>query len=335
MSANSPSAIGRWFASPPPPAAVEISSRRISVVAMTSGGGPRTITGQATELLPDGLVTPALNGVNVHDPAALAAAIKSAIERVTPKPRRVALILPDLVAKVSLLRFEKLPAKMQELEQLVRWQMRKTVPFRIEEAQLTWVEGGRVEGPGREYLVLAARRDIVESYEHACDAAGVHAGIVDIASTNMVNAALATVPGAAGGDWLLVHTAPEYATLIVVRNGRVIFYRNRPAEGGALDMGELVHQTAMYFEDRLGGSAFNRVILAGGSHHGAEADHLRRQIEERLGTRAEPLDVRGGVALRDRISAGPDLLDALAPAVGVLLRDRPASAAARGGERVA
>jgi hypothetical protein len=44
------------------------------------------------------------------------------------------------------------------------------------------------------------------------------------------------------------------------------------------------------------------------------------------------LDVTGTVALRDRIVASPDLLDALAPAVGVLLRDR----AARGsGERVA
>jgi hypothetical protein len=37
------------------------------------------------------------------------------------------------------------------------------------------------------------------------------------------------------------------------------------------------------------------------------------------------------VTLRDRIAAGPELLDAIAPAVGVLLRDQPA----RGGERVA
>lgn len=335
MSENRRSAIGSWFVSPPPPAAIEISSRRVSVVAMTSHGSSRTITGQSSELLPDGLVTPALNGVNVHDPAALAGAVRSAVERITPRLRKAALILPDTVAKVSLLRFEKLPAKMQELEQLVRWQMKKAVPFRIEEAQLSWVEGGRKDGPGREYLVLAARRDIIHGYEQACDAAGVHTGIVDIASTNMVNAALATIPGAVTGDWLLVHTAPEFATLIVVRHGRVIFYRNRPAEGGVLDIGDLVHQTAMYFEDRLGGSAFHRVILAGGSAHGADVDRFRRQIEDRLGVRVEPLDVRGGVTLRDRISAGPELLDALAPAVGVLLRDRGASAAVRGGERVA
>ena len=103
------------------------------------------------------------------------------------------------------------------------------------------------------------------------------------------------------------------------------------ADAAGIDMGDLVHQTAMYYEDRLGGAAFGRVVLAGGSAYGADAEQIRRQIEERLGTRVEPLDVRSGVTLRDRIAAGPELLDAIAPAVGVLLRDQPA----RGGERVA
>jgi hypothetical protein len=132
-----------------------------------------------------------------------------------------------------------------------------------------------------------------------------------------------------------VHTAPDYATIVVVRDGRAIFFRNRPAEGMPPDMGDLVHQTAMYYEDRLGGAAFSRVVLAGGSNFDpALAELGRRQIEERLGVKAQTLDVRTGVMLRDRIAAGPDVLDALAPAVGVLLRDLP-PAAPRGSERVA
>lgn len=322
------------FATPAPPAAIEISSARVNVVAVSTHGAP-AITGQSIEPLPAGLVTPALNGINVHDQAALVAAIKTALDRLTPRPKRVALILPDIVGKVSLLRFEKVPAKAQDLEQLVRWQMRKAVPFRIEDAQVSWVEGAAIEGGGREYVVLASRRDIVESYERACDDAGVHAGIVDITSFNLVNAVLATVSGAETGDWLLVHTALDSATLIVVRDGRVIFYRNRPADGAAQDMGDLVHQTAMYFEDRLGGGKFARVVLAGGSTHGAAASGIKAQIEERLGTRVDPLDVRGAVAMRDRVAVGPELLDAVAPAVGVLLRDRAPVAKTRAGERVA
>ena len=43
------------------------------------------------------------------------------------------------------------------------------------------------------------------------------------------------------------------------------------------------------------------------------ADRLRRELEARIGTRVEPLDFRGAVALRDRIAAAPELLDSLAP----------------------
>jgi type IV pilus assembly protein PilM len=335
MSTPSASAVSRWLASPPPPAAVEISARRVTVVGLATHGTTRTVTGQSSEPLSAGVVTPALNAVNVHDPAALAAAVNAAVDRVSPRPKRVALLLPDSIAKVSLVRFDKVPAKTQDLEQLIRWQVRKAAPFRVEDAQVSWIEGAAAADGGREYLVLVARRDIIESYERACDAAGVQPGIVDIVSTNLVNAVLATDLAPAPGDWLLVHLAPDYSTIIVVRNGQAIFFRNRPSEGLPQDMGDLVHQTAMYYEDRLGGTSFSRVVLAGGSSfEAALAERGRRQIEERLGTRVEPLDVGAGVALRDRLTPGPALLDALAPAVGVLLRDRSA-ATARGRERVA
>jgi hypothetical protein len=86
-----------------------------------------------------------------------------------------------------------------------------------------------------------------------------------------------------------------------------------------------VHQTAMYYEDRLSGSTFSRVVLSGGSARGVEeGERLRRNLEERLTAKVEALDFRGTAAMRDRISAGAELLDALAPAVGVVLRERVA-----------
>ena len=318
---SKPSALSGLFASVPPPAAVEITSRRVSAVALAVRGTTRTVSGYAVEPLAEGVVTPALNAVNVHDSAALGATLKAAVDTLSPRPKRIALILPDTVAKVSLLRFEKVPPKVQELDQLIRWQMRKAAPFRVEDAQISWTEGAALQGGGHEYVVVVARRDIVESYERACELAGTHAGIVDIASLNLVNAVLATA-GEVSGDWLLVNAPADYTTLAVVRNGRVIFFRTRAADSvDTTSMGDLVHQTAMYYEDRLGGGTFSRVILSGA---GSDAGDLtRRQIEERLGVKVEPLDVRAGVSLRDRIVASGDLLNSLAPAAGVLLRDRP------------
>jgi hypothetical protein len=157
----------------------------------------------------------------------------------------------------------------------------------------------------------------------ACADAGADAGVVDLASLNLINAALASGSDAAG-DWLVVHVAADYATLAIVRNKDLIFFRTRQLEGDT-DLAEIVHQTAMYYEDRLSGSTFSRIVLSGASVRGAESgERLRRSLEERLTVRVEALDFRGTAAMRDRISAGPDLLDALAPAVGVVLRERVA-----------
>jgi Tfp pilus assembly PilM family ATPase len=321
MSASFP----RWLSSRPPSAAVEITARRVTVAAVSEHGGSRVLSSHASEALPAGAVEPGLNAANVHDPAALTAALKAALDQVSPRPRRLALVLPDPVAKLSLVRFDKVPAKVQDLDQLIRWQIRKAAPFKIEDAQVSWVPGSVIAGGGREYVVTVARRDIVESYERACEGAGAYAGIVDLASVNLINAVLAGQPaGAERSDWLLVHVAFDYITLAIVRGGDVIFFRSRAAERDD-DLSDVVHQTAMYHEDRLGGGGFSRVVLAGASARGAdEGARLRRDLEERVGSRIEPLDFRGVVGLRDRIVAGPELLDSLAPSIGVILRERVA-----------
>ena len=55
----------------------------------------------------------------------------------------------------------------------------------------------------------------------ACADAGAAAGLVDLASLNLINAALAVGRADdAPGDWLVVHVAPDYATLAIVRDKR-------------------------------------------------------------------------------------------------------------------
>ena len=320
MSAAHTPARPSWFASPPPALALEITATRVSGVALGEQGGSLVIAAHAIEPLPEGAAAPALNAPNVLDEQALAAAIGSVLSQLGHRVRRLALVLPDSVGKVSLLRFEKVPAKAQDLDQLIRWQVRKSAPFRIEDAQVAWAPGVALPGGGREYLVTAARRDIVRSYERACELAGGQAGIVDLASFNHINAVLAA--GHLSGDWLLVSVAADYATLAVVRDGDVVFFRNRSAAGEG-ELADLVHQTAMYHEDRLGGGGFARVVLAGASVLGpAEAERLRVLLEERIGVCVEPIDVSHVAALRDRIAAPQDLRDALAAPVGILVRER-------------
>jgi type IV pilus assembly PilM-like protein len=326
------SAFSRWTSladAPPPDAAVEIAARRVSAITLEIRSGRPVVAAHAAEALPEGAVVPSLTSHNVRDKATVVAALKRVLDAVG-RPRRVGLVVPDPIAKVSLVRFAHVPARANELDQLIRWQMRKAAPFPVEEAQISSARGIRaVEGDvGQEFVVSMARRDVVVEYEDVCTAAGVHAGIVDISTFNVINAAASGAPPTPA-DWLLVNVASDYASIAIMRGVNLILFRSRGADSEGT-LADLVHQTAMYYEDRLQGAGFGRVMLAGASAAGAQTadiEDLRRGLQERLATIVETVDPRNAVGLVDRITASAAFLDMITPLVGVLLRGANEAAA--------
>ncbi len=310
-----------WLAPPQPEVAIEIAHRRLTV-AQLGRGTPAVVTAYASETLPDDAVVPSLTLRNIAHPKVVADALKRALDRAGIKsPSRVALVVPDTVARVSLLPFEQMPSRQSELEQLIRWNVKKSVPFPVEDAVLSYVPA-TVDGGTTTLAAVVSRRDVIAEYEAVADAIGAHAGIVDLASVNVINAALAC--GAApSGDWLLVCLADDSTTIVIMRGTALMFHRHKPAADSE-PLSALVHQTAMYHEDRLGGTQFARVLLSGGGAGivGGGHERARKEIADRLQAEVQTLDVRAAAALTDRVSASPELLDALAAPVGALLRAR-------------
>lgn len=302
----------------PPTVAVDLSPGRVAVVRAERRGGTLAVGAHAIEALPPGAITGALAAPNMSDVAVVAAAVGRALDAAGGRTRRVSLVVPDSVARVSLVRFESVPSKAADLDELIRWQVKKTTPFALDEAVVAHTPGLTAAGV-HEFIVSVARRDVLEQYERACELAGAHPGIVDLSTFNVVNAVL-TGGEPVTGDWLLVHATPTYVSLAVLRNGDVIFYRTRgdDAEGSLAD---LVHQTAMYYEDRLQGRQFARVLLAGGSSvDGAET--LRRELSERLRLEVAAVDpFQGGGPPGSGRERAASLADTLAAAVGILRRE--------------
>jgi type IV pilus assembly protein PilM len=289
-----------------PTVAVDIAADGIAAASLEWRAGQPVVAAHAVEPLAPGALVPSLTALNTHHRAVVAGTLGRVLERVG-RPRRIGVILPDLVAKVSLVRFEKVPPRAQDLGQLIRWQVRKTAPFPVEEAQVSYSPG--LAGPeGHEFEAL-------------CAEFGAHAGIVDLATFNIVNAVLAgSAPTGSEGDWMLVNVSADSSSIAIMRGEHVIFFRNRAADTDAEGtLPDLVHQSAMYYEDRLSGGGFTRVILAGA---GSDLDEVRRELEQRLQLAVTPIDPRNAARLTDRIAAAPSLLDRLAPLVGMLLRGR-------------
>ena len=153
-----------------PAVAVEIAAGRVSAASLDWRGGQPVVAAHASELLPDGALVPSLTATNAVDRAAVTDALSRLLEKVG-RPRRIGLILPDVVGRVSLVRFEQVPARTQDLDQLVRWQVRKSAPFAIEDAQVSYVPGLSA-ADGHEFVVTLAKRDVIQEYEQLCASAG-------------------------------------------------------------------------------------------------------------------------------------------------------------------
>ena len=327
------------FQTPAPDVAVEIDHTHVAAARLGWRGSQAVISAHASESLPPGAVVPGLAALNMPDVPVVSQALSRVLSQLGGgRPSRVSLVVPDTVAKVSLLRLEKVPAKSADLQEIVRWQMRKTAPFPIDQAALSISPGARSADGASEFVVAMSRADVIHQYEQVCLMAGAHAGLVDLSTFGVINSILAGATAPAGdpstgsgssraesrGDWLLVHVTNAYLTVAVVRDHALLFFRNRSEEAEGT-IADLIHQTAMYYEDRLNGSGFARVMIAGSAQLQGEADRLRRGLEERLKVSVESVDPRGAAGLADRISASPELLDLLSPLVGVLLRERAAA----------
>jgi len=222
------SVLTSWLASPPPDAAVELATDSVTAATLGSRGSETAVEAFAYETLPAGALTPTLMGSNVGNRDAVVSALKNAVARLGSKPKRVALVVPDTATRVSLVRFDQVPTKSDDLDQLIRWHLKKSAPFPVEDACITHAPAAVSPDGGREFLVALARRETVREYEGICEEAGLQAGLVDLSTFSVINGFLASgrIPS---GDWLVVHMKSDYTSIAIMRGNDVIFFRTRPS----------------------------------------------------------------------------------------------------------
>ena len=312
--------LGRLFgalSTPGPSVGVEIAADCVTGVALTWVKSTPKVIGHARVRLPAGVLVPSAAATNVIDRDVVVEAVRQVLKQLPRRVTRIGLVVPDSVGKVSFVKFDQIPGKPADLARLVAWQVRKAVPFRVEDAQLASTPGARLPGGGQEFVVTLIRRDIVEEYEGVCSSAGAHAGLVDLATFNLVNAATAMSPPS-HADWLLLHVGYDTSTLAIVRGQDLIFFRHRPTSTEG-DLADLVHQSAMYYEDRLEGRGMARTVLVRSAETSVTSDTARRTLEERLGTEVEGL---ASVRVTSALGVDPVTLDPLAAPIGLVVREQ-------------
>lgn len=237
--------VARWLdAMPHPPLAIEISLERVAAARWSRTG---SLDGYAVEALPMGAIVPSAVEANILNLAAVKSAITSACDRLRARDEDVALILPDPVIRVFVQHFEEFPRSQEEAIPMLRWKLKKSVPFEADETLISYMRQAPREN-GVDVVTALARLRIVREYESLAEGVGLRPGVVlssSLAAVSLLEDAKPT---------LLARVSGSALTTVIARNGVLCGYRctDLPARGSALTPQMLLEEifpVAAYYQD--------------------------------------------------------------------------------------
>jgi type IV pilus assembly protein PilM len=237
--------ITRWLdATPHPPLALEITPERVAAARFGRTGA---LDGYAVETLPQGAIVPSAVESNIGNPAAVKLAVGNAFTRLKAKDEDVALILPDPVIRVFVQHFDEFPRSAQEAEPMLRWKLKKSVPFEVDETLISYMRQSPRED-GVDIVTALARLRIVREYEALAEAVELRPGVVLSSSLAAITLLDDQKPT------LLARVSENSLTTVIVREGVLCGYRctELPAQGLELTpqmLLEEIYPVAAYYQD--------------------------------------------------------------------------------------
>jgi MSHA biogenesis protein MshI len=261
------------------------------------------------------------------DPAAGTDA--AAVIRTLGLPRMpVSMVLRPNEYQLALVEAPEVPPA--ELRAAMRWRLKETIDFRVEDAVIDVfdVPGQNRGGHGRMMYAVAARRSAIERYTDVLTAVPAF-DVIDVPELCLRNLA-ALLPAAAPGVAVL-YLAETSATIILVRGSTFYFARQMELnaamqQGGAKAGGARLDSTASvvlelqrsldYYERHFDQPPITRIAV---SPAGPRAAELARQLGSETGFEVNTLDLNELLTCATPIE--PEAQAACLLAVGAALRE--------------
>lgn len=200
---------------------LDVGSGLIKVAVIDHGRGePELAKVVITPLLADAIVEG-----EIMDPGIVTDAIRSAIEQAGLKTKDVVTAVGGRDVIIKKIQIERV--KEQQARELMRWEAEQHVPFDMESVELDF-QILDPEGDGMEMSVLlvAAKRDLIETKMRLLTDAGLSTAIVDVDAFALHNAFEVNHPDAMSGVVGLINIGHEVTNINILDEGVPILTRD-------------------------------------------------------------------------------------------------------------
>jgi type IV pilus assembly protein PilM len=251
-----------------PKLACEIAADRVLAGRLMEKGGGLEASA-ARELAP-GSVVPDLVDNNLKQRSAVREGIETALGGVAGRSKDVIAIVPDAAVRIMLVDFETLPSDHEEALGVVRFRLKKSLPFDMDKAKVSY----HAQKVKDEIKVVAAVAlgSVIEDYESAFREAGFSPGVV-LPST------LAALGAAEGKKPTLVIKVDAHTTSLAILNeDQLQLFRTLENARGITISGEQlaeeVYPSVVFFQDTYQLN-IEQIFVAGLPESGGAAPALK------------------------------------------------------------
>ena len=275
-----------------PRLACEIAADRVLVGRLSDDG--RSLEACAARELAPGSVIPDLVDGNLRQRGAVREAVEAALTSVAGRSHDVIAVVPDAVVRVMLLEFDTLPSDSNEAASVVRFRMKKSLPFDVEKARVSY--HAQKTSDGVRVVAAVALSSVVEDYEAAFRDAGFSPGVV-------LPSMLAAL-GAAEGErpTLVVKVDARTTSIAILNSNQPQLFRTLENTRGVTITGEQlaeeVYPSVVFFQDTYHLN-IEKIFVAGISDTGSAAPALRAQtgaeVQELVGSSQLGISTGGSV----------------------------------------
>jgi type IV pilus assembly protein PilM len=255
---------------PKPKLACEISADRVLAGRLTDKGN--VLEASAARQLAPGSVVPDLVEVNLRQREAVCTGIEDALEGVAGRSKDVIAIVPDAAVRVMLVEFDTLPSDYEEALGVVRFRLKKSLPFDVDKAKVSY-HAQKVNDEVR-VVAAVAMASVLEEYEAAFRDAGYDTGVVLPSTLAALGAADAKKPT------LVIKVDAHTTSIAILNEDQLQLFRTLENTRGVTITGEQlaeeVYPSVVFFQDtyRLN---IEQIYVAGLPESGGAAPALRAQ----------------------------------------------------------
>ncbi len=260
---------------------------------------------------PAGTVGASAAGTPLYTREAVSEAVEAGRRLSGGRLTRASVVFPDSWARILAVDFETLPGSDDAAREMIQWKVRKLLPGVT--AELDVVSRDMTPGgEGRRLLVAATPTETLRSVEQSFEAAGVRVGMLAPSSLVLFEGLSGALAARAGGDYALVHIAPDALVLVLARDGAPIFFRQRPIEEDPEEHEQEIRLSLSYYAEKLQGAGLKSVW----THDSAGGRSLPAAAFPIAATPLSSALFEADRAFDERIASRPELLPAFAAVYG-------------------